>query len=256
MGEDWKRWARSQTPGESDEPMPPRDTDEHSEETSSWTMWRDVAASKNATEELDEPDDDKDAVLDVADGDQPVTTPGTKSLARKAAYVIFAVSLCLTIGGVIWAFKVFTPSSPDTVSASPAPETTTEIITTTQETTTSVPAPVKCPHQVKADEHTPEGAVVAWNTAYFSGDADELTSMIAPDSYLKDTDWGTLLADQVGATWCAKTKKISDTEVQASVTAKLTNGNEVLYPQNYTLVQRDGRYLVAEIENRAEGKTK
>lgn len=118
--------------------------------------------------------------------------------------------------------------------------------------TTSEVEDKRCPNQPAADVKTPEGVVVAFQKAYFAADQKKIVGLVTDDSYLREVEWVTSVGELKGSTWCAVTKKETDSTVAASVTVRTPTGEEQIYIQTYTVVKVKDVWRIVSITDREE----
>ncbi|MBZ8176223.1 hypothetical protein GSS88_00160 [Corynebacterium sp. 3HC-13] len=199
-------------------------------------------------EDFDVFDDDDAEVINTD------TDPGRVSRRGIIAGVLTGLGVIIVASAAYLVFMKPGSEPRETTVAAETTSTTTSapVLTDTSSASSSLTStsalPQRCQGQKPDNDKDLEGVVVAFNKAYFSGDISQLNRLSADGSYLKDVDWPTVLEDQIGASWCVKTKVVNGLTVSASVTAKLTNGEEKIYPQVYHLEKHDGRFQIREID--------
>lgn len=139
-----------------------------------------------------------------------------------------------------------TPPSPSAVAVS----TTSPPTTTSQSASTSLVPPQRCPDQPKATPTTPQGAVVAFQKAYFAGNTEDLIKVIDPTSYLATVDWPTLTGDVVGSDFCVKISTVENNVVEANTTVRTPKGEELLFIQSIRTIKEGKTYKISSIEDK------
>ena len=137
------------------------------------------------------------------------------------------------------------PPSPSAVAVS-----TTSPTTTSQSASTSSAPPQRCSDQPKATPTTPQGAVVAFQKAYFAGNTEELIKVIDPTSYLATVDWPTLTGDVVGSDFCVKISTVENNVVEATTTVRTPKGEELLFIQSIRTIKEGKTYKISSIEDK------
>jgi hypothetical protein len=138
------------------------------------------------------------------------------------------------------------PPSPSAVAVS----TTSPPTTKSQSTSTSSAPPQRCPDQPKATPTTPQGAVVAFQKAYFAGNTEDLIKVIDPTSYLATVDWPTLTGDVVGSDFCVKISTVENNVVEANTTVRTPKGEELLFIQSIRTIKEGKTYKISSIEDK------
>ena len=139
-----------------------------------------------------------------------------------------------------------TPPSPSAVAVS----TTSPPTTTSQSASTSSAPPQRCPDQPKATPTTPQGAVVAFQKAYFAGNTEDLIKVIDPTSYLATVDWPTLTGVVVGSDFCVKISTVENNVVEANTTVRTPKGEELLFIQSIRTIKEGKTYKISSIEDK------
>ena len=86
---------------------------------------------------------------------------------------------------------------------------------------------------IEADSSSLRGAVAAFETAYYSQDADGVMDTVADGSGLSATDWDTVLPEAApeGVSWCAVMQPESGPTVDIDLTVTDPDGDITTYPQ-------------------------
>lgn len=132
-----------------------------------------------------------------------------------------------------------------TAGSNAAPATTADV--------SAVASEAVCAEMPPPSFTSMEGAVVAFNTAYYEGNAKQILESVSADSYLSDQDWPSIVGNLGDMTWCGEVEVTGAT--QANVDAVVTNadGASQNYEQRYTFYQNArGEYRVEKIEERTQ----
>ncbi|WPF66694.1 MULTISPECIES: hypothetical protein [unclassified Corynebacterium] len=105
--------------------------------------------------------------------------------------------------------------------------------------------------QVDARADDPQGVVVAFQQAYYSGDVAGLEALLADDSALRATNWEEVLRAVPQAQVCTTTTVMSDEAVAADVVVTDEVGRNV-YLQEYHLEESKGGFKIMEISDRSK----
>lgn len=233
------------------------------------TNWFDHYASSAIPDDLDVPPaaDDKPPVEDASPSEpEPEgTTPrrmrwhahsGGSPIPPWMIKTLVVVALAVVSVGIYTAIQHDSPTNavatppPAPPSPSAVAVSTTSPTTTSQSASTSPAPPQRCPDQPKATPTTPQGAVVAFQKAYFAGNTEELIKVIDPASYLATVDWPTLTGDVVGSDFCVKISTVENNVVEATTTVRTPKGEELLFIQSIRTIKEGKTYKISSIEDK------
>lgn len=233
------------------------------------TNWFDHYASSVIPDDLDVPPaaDDKTPVEDASPS-EPEPEGTTARRMRWHAHsggspippwmikTLVVVALAVVSVGIYTAMQHDSPTNavatppPAPPSPSAVAVSTTSPPTTSQSASTSPAPPQRCPDQPKAAPTTPQGAVVAFQKAYFAGNTAELIKVIDPASYLATVDWPTLTGDVVGSDFCVKISTVENNVVEATTTVRTPKGEELLFIQSIRTIKEGKTYKISSIEDK------
>lgn len=233
------------------------------------TNWFDHYASSAIPDDLDVPPaaDDKTPVEDASPS-EPEPEGTTARRMRWHAHsggspippwmikTLVVVALAVVSVGIYTAMQHDSPTNavatppPAPPSPSAVAVSTTSPPTTSQSASTSPAPPQRCPDQPKAAPTTPQGAVVAFQKAYFAGNTAELIKVIDPASYLATVDWPTLTGDVVGSDFCVKISTVENNVVEANTTVRTPKGEELLFIQSIRTIKEGKTYKISSIEDK------
>lgn len=233
------------------------------------TNWFDHYASSAIPDDLDVPPaaDDKTPVEDASPS-EPEPEGTTARRMRWHAHsggspippwmikTLVVVALAVVSVGIYTAIQHDSPTNavatppPAPPSPSAVAVSTTSPPTTSQSASTSPAPPQRCPDQPKATPTTPQGAVVAFQKAYFAGNTEELIKVIDPASYLATVDWPTLTGDVVGSDFCVKISTVENNVVEANTTVRTPKGEELLFIQSIRTIKEGKTYKISSIEDK------
>lgn len=233
------------------------------------TNWFDHYASSAIPDDLDVPPaaDDKTPVEDASPS-EPEPEGTTARRMRWHAHsggspippwmikTLVVVALAVVSVGIYTAIQHDSPTNavatppPAPPSPSAVAVSTTSPTTTSQSASTSPAPPQRCPDQPKAAPTTPQGAVVAFQKAYFAGNTEELIKVIDPASYLATVDWPTLTGDVVGSDFCVKISTVENNVVEATTTVRTPKGEELLFIQSIRTIKEGKTYKISSIEDK------
>ena len=233
------------------------------------TNWFDHYASSAIPDDLDVPPaaDDKTPVEDASPS-EPKPEGTTARRMRWHAHsggspippwmikTLVVVALAVVSVGIYTAIQHDSPTNavatppPAPPSPSAVAVSTTSPPTTSQSASTSPAPPQRCPDQPKAAPTTPQGAVVAFQKAYFAGNTAELIKVIDPASYLATVDWPTLTGDVVGSDFCVKISTVENNVVEATTTVRTPKGEELLFIQSIRTIKEGKTYKISSIEDK------
>lgn len=233
------------------------------------TNWFDHYASSAIPDDLDVPPaaDDKTPVEDASPS-EPEPEGTTARRMRWHAHsggspippwmikTLVVVALAVVSVGIYTAMQHDSPTNavatppPAPPSPSAVAVSTTSPPTTSQSASTSPAPPQRCPDQPKAAPTTPQGAVVAFQKAYFAGNTAELIKVIDPASYLATVDWPTLTGDVVGSDFCVKISTVENNVVEATTTVRTPKGEELLFIQSIRTIKEGKTYKISSIEDK------
>ena len=233
------------------------------------TNWFDHYASSAIPDDLDVPPaaDDKTPVEDASPS-EPKPEGTTARRMRWHAHsggspippwmikTLVVVALAVVSVGIYTAIQHDSPTNavatppPAPPSPSAVAVSTTSPPTTSQSASTSPAPPQRCPDQPKAAPTTPQGAVVAFQKAYFAGNTEELIKVIDPASYLATVDWPTLTGDVVGSDFCVKISTVENNVVEANTTVRTPKGEELLFIQSIRTIKEGKTYKISSIEDK------
>lgn len=233
------------------------------------TNWFDHYASSAIPDDLDVPPaaDDKPPVEDASPS-EPEPEGTTARRMRWHAHsggspippwmikTLVVVALAVVSVGIYTAIQHDSPTNavatppPAPPSPSAVAVSTTSPTTTSQSASTSPAPPQRCPDQPKAAPTTPQGAVVAFQKAYFAGNTAELIKVIDPASYLATVDWPTLTGDVVGSDFCVKISTVENNVVEANTTVRTPKGEELLFIQSIRTIKEGKTYKISSIEDK------
>lgn len=233
------------------------------------TNWFDHYASSAIPDDLDVPPaaDDKTPVEDASPS-EPEPEGTTARRMRWHAHsggspippwmikTLVVVALAVVSVGIYTAIQHDSPTNavatppPAPPSPSAVAVSTTSPPTTSQSASTSPAPPQRCPDQPKATPTTPQGAVVAFQKAYFAGNTAELIKVIDPASYLATVDWPTLTGDVVGSDFCVKISTVENNVVEATTTVRTPKGEELLFIQSIRTIKEGKTYKISSIEDK------
>lgn len=233
------------------------------------TNWFDHYASSAIPDDLDVPPaaDDKTPVEDASPS-EPEPEGTTARRMRWHAHsggspippwmikTLVVVALAVVSVGIYTAIQHDSPTNavatppPAPPSPSAVAVSTTSPPTTSQSASTSPAPPQRCPDQPKAAPTTPQGAVVAFQKAYFAGNTAELIKVIDPASYLATVDWPTLTGDVVGSDFCVKISTVENNVVEATTTVRTPKGEELLFIQSIRTIKEGKTYKISSIEDK------
>lgn len=233
------------------------------------TNWFDHYASSAIPDDLDVPPaaDDKTPVEDASPS-EPEPEGTTARRMRWHAHsggspippwmikTLVVVALAVVSVGIYTAMQHDSPTNavatppPAPPSPSAVAVSTTSPPTTSQSASTSPAPPQRCPDQPKAAPTTPQGAVVAFQKAYFAGNTEELIKVIDPASYLATVDWPTLTGDVVGSDFCVKISTVENNVVEATTTVRTPKGEELLFIQSIRTIKEGKTYKISSIEDK------
>lgn len=234
------------------------------------TNWFDHYASSATSDDLDVPPaaDDKTPVEDASPSEpEPEGTTarrmrwhahsGGSPLPPWMIKTLVVVALAVVSVGIYTAMQHDSPTNavatPPPAPPSPsavAVSTTSPPTTKSQSASTSPAPPQRCPDQPKAAPTTPQGAVVAFQKAYFAGNTAELIKVIDPASYLATVDWPTLTGDVVGSDFCVKISTVENNVVEANTTVRTPKGEELLFIQSIRTIKEGKTYKISSIEDK------
>lgn len=210
----------------------------------------------NATEDFEESsaafdgEDDLAAEDDFTDYEDPSPSPRRSGWGSRIAIPLgIAVLVGLGVLGGVKMLSFGSEEEPEVVASS-MPSSSVSVLETPKPVTTT-PTEARCPNQVAADDSTPDGVVVAFQEAYYSGDVAGVKERVAPGSYLEHTDWPTVLKGLEGAEFCVSTTVTTDSTVDADVTVRSTD-DEAMFLQTYTVKKIDDRYKIVAIDDRED----
>ncbi|MGV0438334.1 hypothetical protein ACUY2L_04010 [Corynebacterium mastitidis] len=120
------------------------------------------------------------------------------------------------------------------------------------ESASSTAASPAC-EQVEADPRDLQGVVVAFQQAYYAGDAEAVERLLSPESALQETDWEQVLevVGDTGSDVCAVTRVVEDGVVAADVTVYGKAATQV-YLQEYHLNKAGDLFQIMEIADRSK----
>lgn len=233
------------------------------------TNWFDHYASSAIPDDLDVPPaaDDETPVEDASPS-EPEPEGTTARRMRWHAHsggspippwmikTLVVVALAVVSVGIYTAMQHDSPTNavatppPAPPSPSAVAVSTTSPPTTSQSASTSPAPPQRCPDQPKAAPTTPQGAVVAFQKAYFAGNTAELIKVIDPASYLATVDWPTLTGDVVGSDFCVKISTVENNVVEATTTVRTPKGEELLFIQSIRTIKEGKTYKISSIEDK------
>lgn len=233
------------------------------------TNWFDHYASSAIPDDLDVPPaaDDETPVEDASPS-EPEPEGTTARRMRWHAHsggspippwmikTLVVVALAVVSVGIYTAIQHDSPTNavatppPAPPSPSAVAVSTTSPPTTSQSASTSPAPPQRCPDQPKAAPTTPQGAVVAFQKAYFAGNTAELIKVIDPASYLATVDWPTLTGDVVGSDFCVKISTVENNVVEATTTVRTPKGEELLFIQSIRTIKEGKTYKISSIEDK------
>lgn len=233
------------------------------------TNWFDHYASSAIPDDLDVPPaaDDKAPVEDASPSEpEPEGTTarrmrwhthsGGSPIPPWMIKTLVVVALAVVSVGIYTAIQHDSPTNavatppPAPPSPSAVAVSTTSPPTTSQSASTSPAPPQRCPDQPKAAPTTPQGAVVAFQKAYFAGNTAELIKVIDPASYLATVDWPTLTGDVVGSDFCVKISTVENNVVEATTTVRTPKGEELLFIQSIRTIKEGKTYKISSIEDK------
>lgn len=233
------------------------------------TNWFDHYASSAIPDDLDVPPaaDDKTPVEDASPSEPELegTTArrmwwhahsGGSPIPPWMIKTLVVVALAVVSVGIYTAIQHDSPTNavatppPAPPSPSAVAVSTTSPTTTSQSASTSPAPPQRCPDQPKAAPTTPQGAVVAFQKAYFAGNTEELIKVIDPASYLATVDWPTLTGDVVGSDFCVKISTVENNVVEATTTVRTPKGEELLFIQSIRTIKEGKTYKISSIEDK------
>lgn len=234
------------------------------------TNWFDHYASSATPDDFDVPPavDEKTPVEDASPSEpEPEgTTPrrmrwhahsGGSPLPLWMIKTLVVVALAVVSVGIYTAIQHDSPTNavatPPPAPPSPsavAVSTTSPPTTKSQSASTSSAPPQRCPDQPKATPTTPQGAVVAFQKAYFAGNTEDLIKVIDPTSYLATVDWPTLTGDVVGSDFCVKISTVENNVVEANTTVRTPKGEELLFIQSIRTIKEGKTYKISSIEDK------
>lgn len=233
------------------------------------TNWFDHYASSAIPDDLDVPPaaDDKTPVEDASPSEpEPEGTTarrmrwhahsGGSPIPPWVIKTLVVVALAVVSVGIYTAIQHDSPTNavatppPAPPSPSAVAVSTTSPPTTSQSASTSPAPPQRCPDQPKATPTTPQGAVVAFQKAYFAGNTAELIKVIDPASYLATVDWPTLTGDVVGSDFCVKISTVENNVVEANTTVRTPKGEELLFIQSIRTIKEGKTYKISSIEDK------
>lgn len=184
-------------------------------------------------------------VDDQAPADPVPQRQGARTLILGVSVLGVVALGALTAVGITSSLR----AQPDDTPAA-TPVTVTSTVATTSPTSSAAPVAPKCPDQPPARQRTPEGAVVAFQQAYFAGDATALRRALDPKSYLANVDWITAAGDLIGSDICVTVIDTWGGVVEADTTVRAADGEELLLLQTITTTEADGVWKVSAIEDR------
>ena len=172
------------------------------------TNWFDHYASSATPDDLDVPPAvDEETPVEDASPSEPEpegtiprrmrwhTHSGGSPLPLWMIKTLVVVALAVVSVGIYTAMQhdsptnaVATPPPAPPAPSAVAVSTTSPPTTKSQSASTSSAPPQRCPDQPKATPTTPQGAVVAFQKAYFAGNTEDLIKVIDPTSYLATAD--------------------------------------------------------------------
>lgn len=106
--------------------------------------------------------------------------------------------------------------------------------------------------EIAADDHTVRGAVAQWQSAYYSRDVPSLEAAIAPESWLLENEWNSILAEAApgGTNWCAVMSPTTGDSVDVDVMVTFPDGDSEIYPQTVSGVSDGEHWLIEDITSR------
>lgn len=234
------------------------------------TNWFDHYASSATPDDLDMPPAvDEETPVEDASPSEPEpegTTPrrmrwhahsGGSPLPLWMIKTLVVVALAVVSVGIYTAMQhdsptnaVATPPPAPPAPSAVAVSTTSPPTTKSQSASTSSAPPQRCPDQPKATPTTPQGAVVAFQKAYFAGNTEDLIKVIDPTSYLATVDWPTLTGDVVGSDFCVKISTVENNVVEANTTVRTPKGEELLFIQSIRTIKEGKTYKISSIEDK------
>lgn len=120
----------------------------------------------------------------------------------------------------------------------------------TSASSSSAPVSTPCEGMPAASDDSLAGVVVAFNTAYYSNDAQGLLETVAEDSYLAEQGWDEILPDFAGSSWCAKTSALTESTASVDTTVTLPSGTKTSHQQTYEFEWADGAARIESISSR------
>lgn len=212
----------------------------------------------NAAEDFEESsaafdgEDDLAAEDDFDDYTDSSPSPRRSGWGSRIAIPLgIAVLVGLGVFGGVKMLSFGSEEEPPEVVASSTPSPSVSVLETPTPVTTTPTEEARCPNQVAADDRTPDGVVVAFQEAYYSGDVAGVKERVAPGSYLERTDWPTLLTGLEGTEFCVKTTVTTDSTVDADVTVRSTD-DEAMFLQTYTVKKVADQYKIVAIDDRED----
>ncbi|MGP6175501.1 hypothetical protein [Corynebacterium sp. A21] len=108
--------------------------------------------------------------------------------------------------------------------------------------------------EIAADDATVRGAVAQWQEAYYARDVETLEGAIAPDSWLLESDWASVLDEAApeGTTWCAVMSPTTGESVDVDVMVTFPDGASETYPQTVYGVYDGEHWLIDDITSRED----
>ena len=209
----------------------------------------------NATEDFEESSAAFDGEDDLAAEDDFDDYTDSSPSPRRSGWgsrIAIPLGIAVLVGlGVLGGVKMLSFGSEEEpeVVASSMPSSSVSVLETPTPVTTTPTEEARCPDQVAADDSTPDGVVVAFQEAYYSGDVAGVKERVAPGSYLERTDWPTVLKGLEGTEFCVSTTVTTDSTVDADVTVRSTD-DEAMFLQTYTVKKVNDEYKIVAIDDR------
>ncbi|WP_426722010.1 hypothetical protein [Corynebacterium auriscanis] len=211
-------------------------------------------------------DSDPDSSAQTPGGGQPRLTPRAQTRLVLGAFGVIVVALGVSVAFVVDSFSPNDdqPSQAhEAALAQPASDTQDNEAEPTQamrpesqqkfagECSGKTPA-------VKPSQDSLNGAIAAFQEAYFDKDGKKITTLVSADSALKKQNWKKVLSSiDDTTTYCVTLqpgKSNNTVNADLTVTAK---GKKTLYRQTVTGTQHKGSWVITSIDKRTDtGKAK
>ena len=198
-----------------------------------------------------EPEPDPGAGADVWEDTAAENAPKKPDRSLRIILIGLAVAVVIVIVGIWMLVRVFSGAGQTSDTSADVPTRPAEGVSTEVDLANEVTSAGQCESsapEISAGTDSPQAAIAAFQTAYYSADAKGIKDALSTTSPLQEQDWPEVVKQAKDSTFCVIMQPTTGDEVDAKLTVTDPDGKQVSYDQRVVTEKTTDGYKVSEIK--------